>query len=153
VPTSIVPLRPGPLKEPEQSTTPQPARIIGPPEIILAVIGAVLAVTAVAAGLPWLAIPAIASLGMGLGLPLQAALSHNIKTADGVPLDIGHESAQRLVTHYQQIAESRGHRATLVTAHRIVLEVADHLDGRPPSGPGDVDYVARRADAVAELGS
>jgi hypothetical protein len=156
VPTAIVPLRPGPLREPgPPPVTDPPARIFGAPEIGLAATGAVLLIAVAAIGLPfWLLIPAVGCLGMGLALPVQAMLSRGRMAGTGrvgVPIDVGHESAERLVAAYRRIAAAQGHRDTLVTAHRVLMEVADHLDGRPPSGPGDVGFVTRRADAMAVL--
>lgn len=148
VPTTIVPIRPGPLRETTPSAEYQAARIFGAPEIGLALIGVLLLVAVPVTGLTWLVIPAIGCLGMGLGLPAQAALSRAKVAGAGVPIDVSHESTRRLVAAYQRVA---GDRAALVAAHRILMEVADHLDGRPPNGQADIDYVTRRANAISDL--
>ncbi|WP_433173574.1 hypothetical protein [Actinoallomurus sp. CA-150999] len=162
----IVPHRPGPLVDaPAVEDRRLPAEEaetgMGVPEVVLAAGGAALLAAVVVAHLPvWLTVVAVACLALGLVLPTQAAVlrvmrrralrRHAKALHRGEPLEVSHPAVRRLVTAYERLRRTTGPGIALDAGHLALVEVATLLHGRPPRDE-EVDYVARRAEAVSAL--
>ncbi|GAA4629157.1 hypothetical protein GCM10023196_048700 [Actinoallomurus vinaceus] len=162
----IVPHRSGPLvdapaADDRRVPAGEPEKGIGVPEVVLAAGGAALLAVVVLARLPaWLTVVAVACLALGLALPAQAAVlrgarrralrRHTKALHRGVLLDVSHPAVRRLVTAYGRLRRTAGPGIALDAGHLALVEVATLLHGRPP-GTDEVDYVARRAEAVSAL--
>lgn len=162
----IVPHRPGPLVAVPEGDAREPVEWhdsgIGTPEILLTVGGGGLLAAEFAAGLPdWSIVIAVACLALGLLLPAHAALLGALRRRagrrrlmalrQGTALDLSDVSVRRLVAAYDRLrrtAEPGG--IALDAGHLAVVEVARLLDGRAP-GDAQVEYVARRAEALSTL--
>src|SRR5690242_17356647 len=114
----IVPHRPGPLVDVPDTDGHGPgepqAGLIGVPELVLSVGGAVVPAGVPLLGLPgWLSVVAVACLALGLALPAHAALlvamrrraQHRRRStmALGTVLDASDPSVRRLVTAYGRL--------------------------------------------------
>jgi hypothetical protein len=146
------------------STDEQP----GPFDIALLVGGVVVLAWAVLTGAAtWVAVVAVVAIVLGMALPARnlvrryrgARVSRRLRSAErrGYLLDVTSGStAQLLEGHVALVAAAAlpgsvySGRA-LDAAHLALVEVATLLDGAPPDGPAQDEYVARRTAAIAEL--
>lgn len=138
----------------------------GTADVVLVALGA----GGLVAGLVWLP-SGVAVLGglllaLGLVLPLSSlwrALGRRRQAKSvarlmdsGILLATDHALTAELVDGYRRVL---GHldpgpappSEALSAAHLALLEVAGLLHGRPPYGPAEEEYVARRARAVTDL--
>jgi hypothetical protein len=74
----------------------------------------------------------------------------------GEPLNLNDPTMQRLASGYMQLQEMRPlgdplAEQALEASHEALLEVSSLLNGHPPRGAAELEYVARRADAVEKL--
>ena len=159
----IVPHRPGPLVDvPDGDQTGEaPAGLIGAPEVVLAVGGALLLAAVLLTNLPgWLSVVAVACLALGLALPAHAALLAVLRRrADrrrrealgrGTVLDVSDPSVRRLVAAYGRLERTPDAGMGRDAAHLALTEVAGLLAGRPPREE-EREYVIARAEAVSAL--
>jgi hypothetical protein len=76
----------------------------------------------------------------------------------GLPLVAGHPATAALIAAYEQLLEvgalpgvTGAAQEVTVAAHLAVVEVATMLDGRPPGGVAEEEYVRQRATTIERL--
>ena len=104
---------------------------------------------------------------LGLALPLRS-LVRAVRRRDaqrrwsralgtGYALDAGHPATAALVEAYERLLAATALPGVEVDdqaiepAHAALVEVATLLDGSPPVGPAQVEYVEKRARAIASV--
>ena len=109
----------------------------------------------------------VGALGLGCILPLRAAWRRarqrsarrrrEAQLQQGVPLDVSSQGTAALVEAYEnlialtRVADRDFDDPALCAAHSALLEVASLLNGLAPSSDRQIDYVGKRADALADL--
>lgn len=124
-------------------------------------------VASLIAGLPAAVLGAgIASIGLGAILPIRSVIrrgkqqrqSRKVRDliGDGQLLNVSAASTREMAARHDSVLaltdtdSALGVRVTSI-AHGLVEEVASLLEGRPPSTPGEEQYVAERSAALVDL--
>lgn len=108
----------------------------------------------------------LGAFGLGMILPVRdlwqrlirrrAAGRLQASLAQGLPLNVAHPAARALMRAYQQLSEPDQSATVfgleaLEAAHLAMIEVAGLLQGRPPAGAAEEEYVATRTRALNDL--
>lgn len=122
---------------------------------------------ALADGPGWALAVGVISLGLGIVLPVRAAVQaaqdrrrrrgHRVLAAQGASLDASTPVVRRLVAAHDRLVASVADAppdlagTALGAAHDATLEVATLLEGRAPNPGPETSYVEARARAVEDL--
>jgi hypothetical protein len=142
----------------------------GPFDFLLMGAGAVLLGWAVLTGAAgWVVLVAAVAIILGLALPARslvrryrgARVSRRLRSAQrrGYVLDVTSGSTAVLLREHEALVDAAALPGSVYSgraldaAHLALVEVATLLDGAPPDGPAQDEYVAKRTVAIAELTS
>jgi hypothetical protein len=142
----------------------------GPFDLALLVAGAILLAWALLTGAAtWVIVVAVAAIVLGAALPARslvrryrgAAASRRIASAErrGYLLDVTSGSTAELLRAHRALGEAAALPGSVYSgramdaAHLAVVEVASLLDGQPPDGPTQDEYIAKRTTALVALTS
>ena len=140
----------------------------GPFDVLLLVAGSVLFAWAVLTGAAtWVVVVAVGAIVLGMALPARslvrryrgATASRHLRAAErrGYVLDVTPAPTAQLLATYQALAEAAALPGSVYSGraldagHLALVEVATLLDGAPPDGPTQDEYVARRTEAIEAL--